>query len=229
MKVSVVIPAFNEEKYIERALESVTNQITAPDEIIVVNNNSTDKTVKIAEKFGVTIISEKEQGMIPTRNRGFNTAKHDIIARIDADVQVPQNWIKIIKENFDKKIDALTGPVILSDSKSKLIAKSIFPAHLYVESLKLLSKGKIYLMGPNMSLTNEIWQKVKNKVNLDDKKVHEDIDLSLKIFDVGGRIKYDKNFIVFGSVRRMDKHPESFFIEYPIRMIKTFRENRNAI
>lgn len=203
------------------------NQRIDADEIIVVDNNCTDRTAKIAARMGAIVVPEKKQGMTPARNRGFNSSKYDIIARIDADVQVPPDWILRIKKGFSrKKFDALTGPVILADSKSRLIAKSPLPSHLYIESLRLLTKGKTYLMGPNMSLTREIWEKVKNKVNLDDKKVHEDLDLSLKIIKAKGIIRYDKMVIVYGSVRRMEKHPESFFIEYPIRVVKTFIANK---
>lgn len=81
-------------------------------------------------------------------------------------------------------------------------------------------------MGPQMSLTNDIWQKVRDIVSLDDKKVHEDLDLSLKITKVGGIIGYDRKLIVKGSARRMKKHPESFFLEYPVRVVKTFIENK---
>jgi len=223
----VVIPAYNEQKFIKRCLLSVINQEIEADEIIVVDNNSIDKTAEIARKMGVKVVHEGEQGMIPARNRGFNSSKYDIIARIDADVAVPPDWIVRIKKNFDtKRIDALTGPVILSDSKSKIISKSPLPSHLYLESLRILTKGKRYLQGPNMSLTRDIWLKVRDIVNADDSKVHEDIDLSLKIIKSGGIIGYDKKFIVYGSVRRMVTHPESFFVEYPARMVKTFLANR---
>lgn len=225
MKVSVVVPVYNEEKYIERALKSLSKQDVDPDEIIVVDNNSKDSSMLIAKKFGIKIVKEKVQGMTPARNKGFNTAKYDIIARIDADVQVPKDWIKQIKKNFEtKKIDALTGPLLLSDVK--LISNSTIPSHIYLESLKAISKGKRYLIGPNMSLTHEIWERVKNTVTLDDKKVHEDIDLSFKIIKAGGIIGYDRNLVVHGSARRMKKHPESFFIEYPKRMISTFKINK---
>lgn len=225
MKVSVVIPAYNEEKFIKKALKSVTNQLVDADEIIVVNNNSSDKTVEITRSFSVRIIDEKKQGMISARNTGFDNAKYDIIARIDADVQVPPDWIQRIKRNFEKKkIDALTGPLLLSDLK--LVSKSILPSHIYLESLRAISKGNRYLMGPQMSLTNDIWQKVRDIVSLDDKKVHEDLDLSLKITKVGGIIGYDRKLIVKGSARRMKKHPESFFLEYPVRVVKTFIENK---
>lgn len=226
MKISVVIPAYNEEKYIKKTLTSVARQTISADEIIVVDNNSTDKTCKIAEKFGVKVVNEPTQGMIPTRNRGFNEARFDIIARIDADVEVGTDWIKTIKDNFKKrKIDGLSGPVILTHPKLKIFPESPLPGHLYLESLRLLTKGNRYLQGPNMSLTNDMWQKVKDSVTMDDSKVHEDLDLSLKILKIGGVIGYDKKLTVKESARRLVERPESFFIEYPIRIIKTFMEN----
>jgi glycosyltransferase involved in cell wall biosynthesis len=225
MKVSVVIPAYNEEKYIGKCLQSVINQKVSPDEIIVVNNNSKDKTVEIAKKFGIRIINEKKQGMIPTRNRGFNNAKYDIIARIDSDVLVPIDWIKRIKNNFEKgKIDALSGPISYYDSR--IIPKSSTPSKIYLESLRMFSNGKNYLVGPNMSLTNELWQKIKDKIDFGDSQVHEDIDLSLKIHKHGGIIGYDSLLVVRSSARRMVNHPESFFIEYPKRFVKTFWLNQ---
>ncbi len=226
MKISVVIPAYNEEKYIKKALSSVMNQSVEADEIIVINNNSKDRTKEIALNLGVKVIDEKVQGMTPARNRGFNEAKYDVIARIDADVIVPTDWIKRLKRNFEaKKIDALTGPVILTHAKLKMLPQSPFPSHLYLESLRALSNGRRYLQGPHMALTNDIWLKVKDLVTMDDSKVHEDLDLSLKIFKVGGLIGYDKKLIVKESARRLVSKPESFFIEYPIRIIKTFIEN----
>ena len=129
-----------------------------------------------------------------------------------------------MKRNFEKKrIDALTGPIILADSKSKIISHSTLPSHLYLESLRILSNGNRYLMGPHMLLTHDIWLKVRGLINPDDKKVHEDIDLSLKITKAGGIIGYDKKLIVFGSARRMIHRPESFFIEYPSKNDQNFR------
>lgn len=225
----MVIPAYNEEKYIKSCLVSVTDQIVPADEIIVVNNNSTDKTGVIAGGFDVKVINEKKQGITPARNRGFNEAKYEIIARCDADAIVPNDWIKKIKMNFKKgNIDALSGPVFFNDS---LLFKSTstFPSHIALESLRLISKGKRHLVGPNMSLSKDIWQRVKDVVNLDDKKVHEDMDLSFKIAKVHGKIGYDPTLIVGISARRLKNRPESFFLEYPARIIKTFWVNRKNL
>lgn len=225
MKVSVIIPAYNEEKFIKKCLTSVINQTVPADEIIVVNNNSTDKTKAIAKKFGVRVVVEKKQGMTPARNRGFNSAKYEIIARCDADAVVPKDWIKLIKNNFEKgDIDALSGPTFFNDSE--ILTLSTIPADLAWKAFRLISKGRKYLFGPNMSLTKNIWERVKDIVNLDDKNVHEDIDLSLKIAKVGGKIGYDPNLIVGISARRLKKHPESFFLEYPVRIAKTLLVNK---
>ncbi|QQG41803.1 MAG: glycosyltransferase [Candidatus Woesebacteria bacterium] len=224
MKVSVIIPAYNEEKFIGRCLGSVIGQSMPADEIVVIDNNSKDKTVEITKRFRVKIVKEKKQGMIFARNRGFNEAKYNIIARCDADVVVPHDWIERIKKNFSKKdIDALSGPVAYTDSP--LVTSSPFPSKVYLESLRLLSKGNRYLVGMNMSLTRDIWKKVKHSVSLDDSKVHEDLDLSLNIVKAGGTIGYDSKLIVSSSARRIIGKPKSFFIEYPARVIKTFLLN----
>lgn len=221
MKISIVVPAFNEEKYIGKCLKSIINQKVPADEIIVIDNNSTDKTKLIAEKLRIKVIGEEKQGMIHARNKGFESAKYEIIARCDADCIVPEDWVKKILENFkNKNIAALSGPIIFHDSFLKSV--SIHPSHLYLESLRILSKGNRYLVGPNMAITKDIWKKVKTIVNLDDSKIHEDIDLSLNIIKLRGKIGYDKTLIVESSSRRMTQNPKSFFFEYPKRLIKTF-------
>ena len=226
MKVSVVIPAYNEEVFIGRCLGAMVGQSVEADEIIVVDNNSKDKTVEIAKRFDhVKVVKEKVQGMIPARNRGFDEAKYNIMARCDADVIVPNDWIERIKKNFGKKdIDALSGPVAYTDSP--LINSSPIPSHVYLESLRLLSKGNRYLVGPNMIITKSIWKRVREFVNPDDTIVHEDLDLSLKIINDGGKIGYDAKLIVSSSARRIVGKPKSFFIEYPTRMFKTFWVNK---
>ncbi len=229
MKISVIIPAYNEEKYIGRCLRSLKNQTIAPDEIIVIDNNSTDKTAKIAKSYGVKVVKERIQGLTPARNRGFNLAKYEIIARTDADTILPNDWIKTIKVNFTKhKIDGLSGPVYFYDSKFLKTAKT-YPSQIALESLKHMSKGKRHLVGPNMIITKKMWIKVKDKVILDDTKVHEDSDLAINIASVGGKISYDRNLEVGISARRIKKNPISFFVEYPARLVKTFWINRKKL
>lgn len=226
MKVSVVIPAYNEEKYLEQCLVSLLNQSEKADEIIVVDNNSTDKTAAIAKSFGVRVIKEKKQGMIPARNKGFNTAKYEIITRTDADAIVPTDWIKQIKRNFhhDTKLIALSGPMhFYSNSVIEKVSK--WPTNIYQNAVKKVIKND-FLIGPNMALRKSAWKLVKNDVCLNDKDVHEDIDLSIHLATFG-KIKFDEKIIVEASFRRYKKLITYF--EYPYRSIKTIRRHRKTL
>lgn len=224
MNVSVVIPAYNEESYLKICLSALHNQTTPPDEIIVVDNNSTDKTSTISRSLGAKVVNERKQGMIFARNKGFDSARNDLLARIDADVIVPGDWVKRILQNFEaKNIDALTGPISYYDSR--LIPKSPLITKFYLGTTRVLTRGNRFLVGPNMVVKKNMWLKIKSKINLDDSKVHEDIDLSLKIIKVGGKIGYDPEMVVKSSARRIVKKPSSFFIEYPRRFVRTLIED----
>ena len=223
MKVSIVIPAFNEEEFIKECLVSVLNQKELPDEIIVVDNNSTDDTAKIAKRLGAKVVTENRQGLIFARNKGFDCAKYEILARCDADTVVPTNWVKRIKYNFEKqKINALTGPILYYDT----MVKTLLPVRIYSRSLKLLLNGNRVLFGPNMAITKSIWERVEPFVNLNDSLVLEDVDLSINILKAKGKIGYDPSLIVKTSARRIKKRPVSFFVEYPARLVKTLWVNR---
>ncbi|MDH7476124.1 MAG: glycosyltransferase family A protein [Microgenomates group bacterium] len=222
MTISLIIPVFNEEKYIKKCLESLCQQIKKPEEIIIVDNNCTDKTINIVKKFSqklpLKIIKEKKQGMTYARNCGFNDAQYEILARCDADTILPLDWIKKIDNNFKKeKIDALTGPIYFYDLPFKNIPYTNFLLDVY----KLIRRGEESLIGPNMAITKKIWLKIKNKVCLDNQKIHEDIDLSIHIYKEGGRVKRDPTLLVAASGRRIKYNPLSFFVEYPIRLYKT--------
>jgi glycosyltransferase involved in cell wall biosynthesis len=88
--VSVLIPVYNTEKYIEETINSVLNQTHANFELIVVDDGSTDSTALLVEKFckidaRVKLIRQKNQGVSAARNTGFNASKGDFIAYLDAD------------------------------------------------------------------------------------------------------------------------------------------------
>jgi len=122
MKLSFVIPAYNEEEYIGECLEAVVAQkqgLPYDVEVIVVNNNSTDRTEEIARRYpGVRIVEEKEKGLVPARQAGFKAAHGDLIANIDSDTRIPRGWIRKVMEEFehDPKLVALSGPFIYYDA-----------------------------------------------------------------------------------------------------------------
>jgi glycosyltransferase involved in cell wall biosynthesis len=88
MKISVIIPAYNAEQYVAKAVESCLSQTYAPHEIIVVDNGSTDGTAKVAESFPspVRVIRLAENvGVSAARNQGVRASTGDWLAFLDAD------------------------------------------------------------------------------------------------------------------------------------------------
>jgi glycosyltransferase involved in cell wall biosynthesis len=221
MNISVVIPAFNEEKLLGKCLESLQKQSEKPFEIIVVDNNSTDKTVEIAKEFGAKIVTEKQQGISYARNAGFNAARGEIIARLDADTEAFPNWILRIRKDIetDDK-DAITGPAYYADPSSKLRFSHLVSAY-YFQFLKLLYKNYMFF-GPNMALKKALWEKVKNEVCMDNTKVHEDFDLAIHLWKYA-KIEFDEDLRVITSPRRWKS--VSSDIEYTTRLFKMLRNH----
>jgi glycosyltransferase involved in cell wall biosynthesis len=123
-KISLIIIAFNEEKYIGDCLEhAIKNGGEKFHEIIVVDNASTDCTSQIASAFPhVKVIYEKEKGITKARQRGLKEAQGEILAFIDADARIPKGWYEIIEKEFSRvdekgkeKIAGLSGPYIYHD------------------------------------------------------------------------------------------------------------------
>lgn len=222
MTITVVIPVYNEEQYIVNCLDALIRQTMKPDEIIVVNNNSNDATVDRVKTYPIRILDEKKQGIIPARNRGFDAAQGDIIARCDADCMVRSDWIERIHSDFkQEKVDAVSGPVFFHDVA--VMKEFSLPSKMYARMMKKI-QGHETLLGPNMALRKTMWEKVRGEVCLDDTAVHEDIDLAMHIKKYG-TIVFDPELCVQTSARRMRRNAFSFFVEYPIRLVKTLNQH----
>ncbi len=87
ISISVVIPAWNASRYIGEAVDSVLSQSAAPDEIIIVDDGSTDDTSERVRKFGsrVTLVAQSNAGVAAARNRGIAAAHGEAVALLDAD------------------------------------------------------------------------------------------------------------------------------------------------
>jgi glycosyltransferase involved in cell wall biosynthesis len=223
MKVSVVIPAYNEEKLLPLCLESLKRQTVLPDEVIVVDNNCIDRSVEIAKSYGVTVIREKKQGMSYARNAGFNAAQCDVIARCDADSILRPDWIERIKSNFEKKkIVSLSGPGLFYDLGTNKTLKKIpklMHTMVFFKSSRVIL-GHNIMFGSNYALTKDAWMKVKDEVCIDDANVHEDMDMAVHLSKYG-KIAYDRKLVVDVSSRRVRQLKS--YVDYPTRWYKTLK------
>ena len=117
--LSVVIPAYNEEKYLPLCLESIKKQDYAEEyEVIVVDNASTDNTARIGLDWGAKVVYESKRSPACARQKGAEAATGEIIAFIDADTQAPACWLSTIVSRFVREPETvvISGPYVYCDA-----------------------------------------------------------------------------------------------------------------
>ncbi len=106
--ITVLLCAYNEQYYLPRTLQTLIAQdIEAPYEIVVVDNNSTDETAEVARRFAVKLSHCSERGKIPAMRVGLNASSGPIVAVADADTEYPPNWLTTIFESFESNPDSM--------------------------------------------------------------------------------------------------------------------------
>lgn len=225
LTLSLIIPVYDEENHIGDCLRSIERQTVAPDEVIVVDNNSTDRTVEIAQGFPfVKIVYEKKQGLIPARDKGFDTAKGDLLGRLDADSVLEPDWVEVAKQTFkDKDVDAASGPArIFVDSHLPFWHTTLWTEIYFLFALAIFRFRVLW--GPNMIVRREAWLEAKSKLGKDDKLVHEDQDLSVVLKSYGRKISFIHNLLITTDGRRLLYIPKA--LEYNHRRKLTIRRHK---
>lgn len=124
MKYYIVIPAYNEEAFIALTLQSLISQTLLPKKVVVVNDNSTDKTAEIVLAFAkensfITLLNKTSEAIhlpgskvIQAFHKGFETLdnNYDVIVKLDADLILPNNYFESISSTFEKDAEvAMVG------------------------------------------------------------------------------------------------------------------------
>lgn len=129
VKVSVIVPIYNTEKYLEKCIESLINQTLREIEIILIDDGSTDKSYEIARKFEsldkrITVIKQENTGQSGARNRGLEIAKGEYIGFVDSDDWVDENFYEKLYEKIKKeKADLGVASRKMFDKNDKQVAK----------------------------------------------------------------------------------------------------------
>jgi len=225
--IAVVIPAYNEEKYIGLTLESLY-ACALPDSqvnVVVINNVSTDRTDEVVNLFSIdhpdfplSIIDEPNKGTGIACNTGFRYSIDqlgaDIIARTDSDTILSRGWLKVIESTFvENKIARLiTGPVKpLRDEWYRAIDSFAFPMSqqisrmLMAPKLHTLPTKRLLTPGHNMATKSSTYETVDGfpASSIDD--TNEDIEFRSKVVEKFGleSLDFSDEMIVYTSMRRM--------------------------
>lgn len=210
--LSVVVPAYNEEELIGRCLDSLLAQTRPIDEIIVVDNGSTDATPQIVDRYAeqhssIIRVVEHEPGVIAARRRGFDEASSDLIAKTDADSLVDPEWAERIVAFFDSNLGrdyaGLTGLVLIWDGPSDRLQR-----RLAMMTIGPLANGGETgsLQGANYVVRRAVWLRLRDGVQTAP-DIWEDLDLGLTLAEAGERMYYDPNVRVESSCRQLRHSP----------------------
>lgn len=216
--ISIVVPAYNEEKYITPCLESLDHQDYPKNkyEIIVECSASTDRTAQLAKSFGAKVVDKGiKEGVSASRDNGAKVASGEIIAQTDADTFVPKNWLSVINQHFqNEKIVGVTGLVEFANTHRfyKFLAK--YGYTLYIRVLFLL--GKTIFTGMNFAITKEAYNQIGGiKRELPS---NEDVDLGDRAGKVG-KVIFANDLVVYTSARRIEKSPLGFLGHHAINAL----------
>ncbi len=224
MKISVIIPAYNEENYIQNTLTSVLDQDYTDYEVIVVDNASTDRTVKLIVGFPVKLITETRKGTMWACEAGRNVATGEIIVRMDADCLPDKDWLSRGVAYFNNpKIVAVTGPYDYHDAPTFFRNFSLF-SQKYIYRycniwLQAFGLGGVLIGGNTFMRSKSL--KEMGGFNTAVTFYGDDTDTAKRISKYG-RIYFDPNLTMKTSARRFKTEGSiNLTIKYLFHFFKT--------
>lgn len=203
MRVSIVLPVYNEAHDLAECLQAIAIQTVRPYEVIVVDNNSTDETAVIARSFPfVRLLQEQHQGVVHARNAGFDAARGDIIGRIDADTRLSPSWVAQVTRMFaEQDIAAFSGSIYYYDTSARRLITWIDG---YIRRwLAGKMPAACFLLGGNMAIRRDAWQAVRTTV-CNRGGLHEDLDLAAHLAEYRLPVVYEAAVRAGVSGRRAD-------------------------
>jgi glycosyltransferase involved in cell wall biosynthesis len=201
-RLSVVVPAHNEEDFLGACLDSLLDQDYPGDyEIIVVDNNSTDGTARVAADRGVRVVTESRPGVCWARQTGTLTAAGEIVVSTDADTAYDRGWLSRIDGAFraDACLVAVAGPCRFVDAPwwGRIYAGVLF------RSVNVLARmtGRVpYVAAANIAFRKAAWPGYDTRAT----QGGDELGL-LRSLRRRGRVRFDPANPVFTSSRRLHR------------------------
>jgi glycosyltransferase involved in cell wall biosynthesis len=207
MTISVVIPAYNEEKMLPATLKSLAALDRKPDEVIVVNGGSTDKTVAIAKKYGAKVITVPHYTIGYSREMGLEAARGDILVYTDADTVHPRDWLTKIEQTLMRPgVSGVFGTFRVPDGP--------WWYRFYINILQPVLNQLWFWVGVPFATGQNIgcWRKKLIAMGgvPKDFKIAEDIEIARRLQKVG-KLVFRQDLVVVASGRRGNEGWGLFF------------------
>lgn len=146
--LSIIIPVYNVEQYLEQCLQSITKQITDSVEIIIVNDGSPDNSAAIIEKFKnryaeqIVSVTQENQGLSTTRNNGIELAKGDYVWFVDSDDWLPDDAIsRVLNEiGVNNDVDVFSSYLTLYKEADGIYVNNVYEGPSKLSKVDYLKK-----------------------------------------------------------------------------------------
>ena len=233
--VSVIVPAYNCERWIRSCLDSIlaSDYPTELMEVICVDNASTDGTPQILEDYrsAVTVVRETKRGASAARNAGLREASGPLVAFTDADCIVDPAWLRHIVEPIQSGTADAAGGKIRARPGAGLV--ELFGELIHDHSKAITRSRPPYVITMNMSAPLELLRAVGC---FDERWIRlQDVDLSFRILAAGGRFAYTPDAVVYHHNREtlpalaregfLHGYLRPRFFEVHGEFIRSYREN----
>jgi glycosyltransferase involved in cell wall biosynthesis len=203
--VSVLIPCYNRANDIEKVIRSVQNQTHAVEEIIVVDDASTDQSISVIQKCGVKLIChEANQGPAIARNTAFSASSGEIVIFIDSDAIADQRMIENIMSVYEnstenERLGGVGGRGI--EAFSEGIANQWRSLHARQDHGEVSKRDVAYLFGLCCSYPREVFSQVGGFDRFYPKNAGEDLDIGIRIHRAGYRLAYTPAAFIYHQHR----------------------------
>lgn len=198
----MIIPVYNDADLLCTCLAALAGQTRQPDEVVVVDNASTDASAHVGRSAGARVVVEARRGIPAATSAGFDAATGDILARLDADSVPASDWLERIEAAFGShpEASAVTGTAEFygGTAFARWFGRSCYLASYFWSMERLL--GHPPLFGSNYALRADAWRVLRETVHRDRSDLHDDLDLSFQ-FRPDMTVRFDPTLSVSVSAR----------------------------
>lgn len=201
LTVSIIMPAYNAERFLERAVHSVLAQTCNDWRLIIIDDGSTDSTLELAQTFAaadarITVLHQENAGQANATNAGIAAAQTEWVACVDADDELDHRWAASLQKAAREHPGyALYGSNLLVLSKAHPEGTSCFPEEGTPEILNLVA----FLTQQNFSnngawMRRDLWQQAGGFRN---DSYSEDYDLIVRILLIGNGLRIPESLYIY--------------------------------
>ena len=164
-------------------LAALGRQTRPADEIVVIDNSSTDNTAEVCAAAGPWRIAVELPGIAASTAYGFDAARGELIARLDTDSIPPADWLERVEAILEKAgpLSAVSGPGdFYGETRfARWAGTSVYiPGYFWAIGWLL---GHPPLYGSNFALRSDVWERIRGSVHRGPPAVHDDLDISYQI------------------------------------------------